>query len=66
MDYPDPENILDVKFHSQSTENNENYANAVVDQLLENARSELDADKRALLYQEAEEIIVNSKWKTKP
>jgi len=58
MDYPDPENILDVKFHSQSTENNENYANAVVDQLLENARSELDADKRALLYQEAEEIIV--------
>ena len=58
MDYPDPENILDVKFHSQSTENNENYSNAVVDQLLENARSELDADKRALLYQEAEEIIV--------
>lgn len=58
MDYPDPENILDVKFHSKSTENNENYSNAVVDQLLENARSELDADKRALLYQEAEEIIV--------
>ncbi|MFL2635213.1 MAG: ABC transporter substrate-binding protein [Dehalococcoidia bacterium] len=58
MDYPDPENILDVKFHSQSTENNENYSNAVVDQLLENARSELDTDKRALLYQEAEEIIV--------
>ena len=51
-------NILDVKFHSKSTENNENYSNAVVDQLLENARSELDADKRALLYQEAEEIIV--------
>ena len=58
MDYPDPENILDVKFHSKSTENNENYSNAVVDQLLENARSELDTDKRALLYQEAEEIIV--------
>ena len=30
MDYPDPENILDVKFHSKSTENNENYSNAVV------------------------------------
>ncbi len=59
MDYPDPENILDVKFHSSSTENNENYSNSVVDQLLEDARSETDSDKRAALYQEAEKIIVS-------
>ncbi|MBI52052.1 MAG: hypothetical protein CL779_02385 [Chloroflexi bacterium] len=58
MDYPDPENILDIKFHSQSTENNENYSNAIVDELLENARSETDPDKRAKLYQDAEKIIV--------
>ena len=58
MDYPDPENILDIKFHSQSTENNENYSNAIVDDLLEKARSETDPVERAILYQDAEKIIV--------
>ena len=58
MDYPDPENILDLKFHSKSAENNENYSNFEVDNLLEKARIETDSLKRVEYYQEAERMIV--------
>ena len=59
MDYPDPENILDLKFHSESTENNENYSNQEVDKLLELARSENDIEKRKNYYQQAEKLILD-------
>lgn len=59
MDYPDPENILDLKFHSGSPLNDINYHNARVDSLLESARTEEDTAARIALYQEVEELIID-------
>lgn len=64
-DYPDPEDFIDLKFHSKrSKANNETgYANSKVDELVELARTEKDAQKRIRLYQEAEDIIIEeSPW----
>ena len=58
MDYPDPEDILDLKFHSASELNDLGYENAEVDALLEQARTELDAEVRLQLYRDAEELII--------
>ena len=58
MDYPDPEDILDLKFHSASELNDMDYENPEVDQLLEDARTELDPDARLALYAQAEELII--------
>jgi ABC-type oligopeptide transport system substrate-binding subunit len=58
MDYPDPEDIVDLLFHSTSRQNNTNYANPEVDALVEQARTETDLTKRAELYQEAERVIL--------
>ena len=57
-DYPDPENFLDLLFHSRSLQNNTTYANPDVDALLEQARVEQDPSARAALYQQAERLIV--------
>jgi oligopeptide transport system substrate-binding protein len=63
MDYPDPEDILDLKFHSASELNDMGYENPEVDQLLEAARTELDPDARLALYAQAEErIIKDAAW----
>ena len=59
MDYPDPEDILDLKFHSGSSLNDVNYENAEVDALLEQARIEQDPGARLALYQEAERLIID-------
>jgi oligopeptide transport system substrate-binding protein len=58
-DYPDPQNFLDIKFHSGSSNNESGYANSEVDALLDEARAEPDEAARMALYQEAEEIIVD-------
>lgn len=58
-DYPDPENFLDLLFHSESVENHTAYSNPDVDHLLEAARVETDFDARMEMYQEAEQIIVD-------
>ncbi len=58
MDYPDPEDILDLKFHSESALNDVNYSNAGVDAILEEARVEQDSGRRLELYQEAERLII--------
>ena len=58
MDYPDPEDILDLKFHSESALNDVSYANAEVDQLLNAARVERDPELRLQQYQDAERLIV--------
>ena len=58
-DYPDPENFLDVLFHGKSNNNQAEYTNEVVDDLLERARIELDETARFELYHQAEEIIVH-------
>ncbi|MBM2826056.1 MAG: ABC-type dipeptide/oligopeptide/nickel transport system, periplasmic component [Dehalococcoidia bacterium] len=58
-DYPDPQDFLDILFHSKSLENNPLYANPEVDQVLETARVERDVEKRMKLYQQVEQTIVN-------
>ena len=57
-DYPDPENFLDILFHSASELNRTGYSNPEVDRLLEAARVEMDAGRRLQLYYQAEETIV--------
>jgi len=58
MDYPDPEDILDILFNSKSHQNNTGYNNPEVDRLLIQARTEQDSSKRMALYQQAEELIL--------
>ena len=57
-DYADPQNFLDVLFHSESNENNSRYANAEVDRMLLDARTEQGRATRLRLYQEIEQLIV--------
>jgi ABC-type oligopeptide transport system substrate-binding subunit len=57
-DYADPQNFLDILFHSKSTENHTQYASPDVDRLLERARGERDNAVRMRLYQEAEALIL--------
>lgn len=59
MDYPDPEDILDILFHSKSRQNSTRYSNAEVDAKLEQARTEADTEKRLALYQEIEKIVID-------
>lgn len=58
-DYPDPENFLDLKFHSGSRQNDTQYSNPEVDAILDQARTEADPTRRLALYDQAEEMIVN-------
>src|SRR5437016_2886504 len=58
-DYPDPQNFLEIKLHSQSPDNETKYSNPEVDKLLDSARTETDQAKRTSDYQEAEKIIVD-------
>ncbi|MCE5258821.1 MAG: peptide ABC transporter substrate-binding protein [Chloroflexi bacterium] len=57
-DYPDPQNFLDLLFHSGSSQNHMGYANPQVDALLEQARIAASSEERYALYQQAEKIIV--------
>jgi oligopeptide transport system substrate-binding protein len=57
-DYPDPENVADVLFHSGTENNFGHYSNATLDVLLEKARVERDVKTRTGMYGQAEELIV--------
>ena len=57
-DYPDPQDFLDILFHTDSSINHGGYSNAEVDSVLELARTEPDVLRRVALYQEAEELII--------
>jgi oligopeptide transport system substrate-binding protein len=57
-DYPDPENFLDVLFHSGSQQNLTGYGDPAVDALLEAARVESDVETRLALYGDIERQIV--------
>ena len=57
-DYPDPENFLDMLFHSESGNNHTHYSDPELDALLERARVEQDKTARFALYQEAEQMIL--------
>ena len=58
-DYPDPQNFLDLLFHSESEGNRSNYSNPEVDALLEQARMLRDREARFALYQEIERMILD-------
>ncbi len=57
-DYPDPENFLDILFHSESSNNHTGFSSAEADRLLEQARVEPDQAARYELYRQAEEVIM--------
>ena len=58
-DYPDPQDFVDILFHSKSLDNNGVYSNPQVDKFLDQARVEKGTEKRFKLYQEAEQLIVD-------
>ena len=58
-DYPDPENFLDILFHSESSNNHTHYSNPEVDDLLMQARVETDNVARYELYNRAEQMILD-------
>ena len=57
-DYPDPQDFLDILFHTDSSINHGGYSNAKVDAVLVEARTEPDVVKRVRLYHEAEDLII--------
>ena len=57
-DYPDPENILDILFHTGMASNAGFYTNRQVDAILEEARTEQDAERRLALYDQAQEMLL--------
>ena len=57
-DYPDPENILDILFHTGMASNAGFYASRQVDTILESARIEQDTERRLALYRQAQEMLL--------
>lgn len=62
MDFPDPSNFLDILFNSRSihptsSENRAFYRNAELDRLLDQARVEVDRDRRLDFFRAANEIV---------
>ncbi|MBM3166993.1 MAG: peptide ABC transporter substrate-binding protein [Chloroflexi bacterium] len=58
-DYPDPQDFLDILFHSRADYNAGNYTNPEADSLLDQAAVEMDEAKRLIMYQKAEQIMVD-------
>ncbi len=58
-DYPDPENFLDIMFHTGNDFNVSNYSNPEIDTLLDQARVELDTTRRLDLYKQAEKALLD-------
>ena len=57
-DYPDPQNFLEVLYHTGSEQNLSRFSDAGIDELLDQARVEQDVSRRLAMYQEAERRIV--------
>ena len=57
-DYPDPQDFLDILFHTESSINHGGYSNLAVDAILEEARIERDITRRTELYRQVEKMIV--------
>ena len=64
-DYPDPQNFLDLLFHSDSPQNEFSYSDDEVDALLSEAAVETNARRRLDLYQRVEEIVLED-WVAVP
>ncbi len=58
-DYPDPENILDVLFHTGTANNMGGYSNRQVDTLLEKARTEQEVAQRLAMYQQVQQMLLD-------
>jgi peptide/nickel transport system substrate-binding protein len=58
-DVPDPDSFLFNLFHSRSPRNLAGYANPVVDDLLVQARTAADVQRRVDLYRRAEQLILD-------
>jgi oligopeptide transport system substrate-binding protein len=58
-DYPHPQDFLDILFHSGSSYNYGQYADAEVDALIQQANQTLDPKQGFTLYQQAEQKIVD-------
>ena len=58
-DYPHPQNFLDVLFQSDAENNYGEYGSPEVDALLEEAGTEIDADRSFELYQQIEQMLVD-------
>lgn len=64
-DYPDPQDFLEILFHSKSLDNHTGYGSSEVDRLLDRAATEPDAAVRIELYREAERLIIQDAiWMT--
>lgn len=59
-DYPDPQNFLDILYHSQSRQNIGRFSDPAIDAMLEAARIEPDPNTRLQLYADAERAIVEA------
>ncbi len=57
-DYPDPQDFLDLLFHTGAQNNIGNYSNPRLDSLLDQAAVEQDPSIRLQTYQAAEQLIV--------
>jgi oligopeptide transport system substrate-binding protein len=58
-DYPDPQDFLDILFHTGADYNTGRYSNAQVDTLLDKAAVEQDTSTRFTMYQQAEQMMIN-------
>ncbi len=58
-DYPDPHNFLDNLFYTGSENNIFDYRNPEMDALLDQAGIEQDDESRLMMYQQAEQQIIN-------
>ena len=58
-DYPDPQDFLDILFHSDVENNVGEYSNPEIDALLEQAAVETDEEARMEMYQEIEQMLVD-------
>lgn len=58
MDYPDPEDVIDLLHHSGSQLNATGYSNPEFDALVEQARVEQDPTTRLDLYRQAEVVLL--------
>jgi len=58
-DYPDPHNFLDILFYTGSENNFFEYSNPTLDALLDRAAVEQDRADRLVMYQQAEQLVVD-------
>ncbi len=58
LDYPDPHNVLDYKFHSSSLGNDTQLDDAEIDDLLEAARYSFDPELRTNAYRQVDRRLV--------